>query len=146
MTQIKIVYDRHSYVTRRGDPNDRWARDDTDADTTIKGIEVVRDHDYFDITAPFEIDINKTYILLWAIYSTGDSFGHDGGQVEFIDLFESQTLAAQAAQEIEKQSDSYSVTYTREDGNETSFASPWHGYFERLQEVRLDVVRVTRLR
>lgn len=144
-THIRVDYDERRYVTRARSPGDEWDRDDTAADISINGIEIVPEARYRDITVPFDVDINKSYILLWADYNTGDSFGHDENYVEFIDLFET-IERAQAARKALENSTGYSCTYVREDGSEISTSIPWDGYFESLNELRLEVVSVSRYR
>ncbi|WEM34355.1 hypothetical protein [Xanthomonas phage X1] len=144
-THVRIDYDEHRYVTRAGSPDDRWDRDDTAADISINGIEIVSEAGYRDLSVPFDVDINKSYILLWADYNTGDSFGHDRNYVEFIDLFET-IERAQAARKALEEGTSYTRSYVREDGTGVSTSIPWAGYFESLNELRLDVVSVSRFR
>lgn len=147
MTHIAIDYTRHEYVTRERDPTDSWDRDCTAADIDIYGIELVLDGEksYRDISVPFEIDRNKSYLLLWADYNTGDSFGRDDNQVEFIDLFESIEKADAARKKLSDSTD-YSTKYTREDGTEITVHIPWQGYFESLNSLNIAVVRVTSIR
>lgn len=146
MTKIRIDYDNYRHITHHRDPKDDWDRDNTAGDINIHGIILVGENDYQDLTVPFDIDINKSYILLWADYSTGDSFGHDDNQVEFIDLFETMDRAIAARKAfLENNGDSYSCKYIREDGTEISVHVPWSGYFEHLNDLRLEVVHVTKI-
>lgn len=145
MPHIRVDYDRHEYVTRHGRADDQWDRDDTAAIIGINGIEVVSEPSYRDLSVPFEIDFNRSYLLLWADYNTGDSFGHDANRVEFIDLFETIERAEAARQKLSKATE-YSSGYTREDGTGISYHIPWNGYFESLNDINITVVRVTKIR
>jgi hypothetical protein len=139
MAYIQVDYNRYEYVTREGNPDDRWDRDDTAADITINDIRIVTTDQYHDIAVPFEIDPDKSYFLLWADYDAGDSFGNDANQVEFIDLFETEEKAVEAQKWLEKPE---SVGYIRENGAGVTLYKPWTGYFENLNSINVDIVRV----
>lgn len=84
ISNIKVDYNEVGTITRRGDPNDRWDRDDTASSYTINGIVKVGEDEYQDLTVPYEVEKNTNYFLLYCVYSTGDSFGHDAdGRIEF---------------------------------------------------------------
>lgn len=65
----------------------------------------------------------QTVFLVWAKYSTGDSFGHDGGQYELLEVHTDANTAHLRAEHFSKVTD-YSV--------------PWTGYFEHLDYVTVD--------
>src|SRR5210317_84780 len=82
-------------VTRAGDPDDEWDRDDTYTDHNIEGFRAAPEEDskYFDLVVPYEPEFDKEYYLLYAVYSTGDSFGHDDGSgIEYIGLYTENEL------------------------------------------------------
>lgn len=140
MSYVSILSDRHEYVTRHGDPNDRWDRDSTAATVSVKGIKQVDEKGYHDLAVPFDISHDKAYFLLWADYDTGDSFGRDGNRTEWVDLFQSIESAEKARKELLDGS-GYTRGYTRDDGTVIDFYVPWEGYFESLNDLRVDVVR-----
>lgn len=142
-SHIEVDYTRDVYVTIKRDPEDSWSRDSTAANITVHGIKLVKNAQYRDITVPFDVDINKSYILLWADYNTGDSFGSDRNLTEFIDLFETVEAAEAARKALETATGD--AQYTREDGSVVQMYVPWHGYFESLNSINLDLVRVTKL-
>lgn len=142
-SHIEVDYTRDVYVTIKRDPEDSWSRDSTAANITVHGIKLVKNAQYRDITVPFDVDINKSYILLWADYNTGDSFGSDRNLTEFIDLFETVEAAEAARKALETATGD--AQYTREDGSVVQMGVPWHGYFESLNSINLDLVRVTKL-
>lgn len=112
-----------------------WDRDSTDGQVTVYGIR--RSDVYPDIMTTFEPIVGKVYHLIWAQYSTGDSFGTDGGQYEFIDLFESEEAAKDLVSYLENIEDvNFDGNYIQEDGTEVRFYPPWIGYFEHLDFVK----------
>jgi hypothetical protein len=139
MTNIKVEYDAHMYVTRKGDPDDMWDRDSTDGDVYVNGIRVV-DDSYRDVSVPFDVDDDHNYYLLYAVYTTGDSFGSDGGNTEWIDLFRTRAAADAAKKSIEETTGSFSASYTRDDGTDIKIHIPWDGYFETLDELTVKKV------
>lgn len=148
---IQVDHSVHYTVTNEADPNDEWSADSTDANHTIRGIRLVNDQNYLDLTVPFVVEPGKDYFLLYATYTTGDSFSSHGGRLEFIDLFSTYEKGQAAKTEIQKSQLSRSknkdwkqqhgFNYTREDGSKISAEwAVWDGYFEHLE--RLCVVPV----
>ena len=66
--------------------------------------------------------------LVWAEYTTSDSFGSDGGNYELLEVFTN-------VEEAFKQKDFY------EGVNDDRY--PWCGYFERLDGVHVTTLRVS---
>lgn len=148
MSKINVLLDSRTYVTNPKNPNDSWDRDDTDTENSVRGIELVKNDSYSDLAVPFEVIPGKNYWLVWAEYSTADSFGRDGGNVEIIDLFTDYEKARACAERAEKAEESpcaqsFSFRYIREDGSELQQHCPWIGYFERLEMVHTELVFCT---
>jgi hypothetical protein len=151
-TNIRIIDDTHQCDTSEVDPDDNWSRADTDTSHSIEYIKIVDDKDYNDLVVPFKIDSQKNYFLLSVVYSTGNSFGHDGGQISFIELYSDLELAEQNRKEIEEHNHNFSDTYHSSKKNELKITNQagktyqcyccWIGYFERVEDVRIDTVRV----
>ena len=146
-TQIQVIDRVYTYVTREGDPEDRWDRDSTGESHDIQGIRVVDENDYFDLTVDFEVVDDRDYYLLYGIYSTGDSFGHDEGRIQFVDLYESREVAEENAKRLRKHNDGdsddgYTATLVTEEGKDHEFYVPWKRYFERLSYLEVEPVRV----
>jgi len=64
-----------------------------------------------------------------------------GYQVEFVDLFQTQE-AAQEAKDRLLSVGGCSGAYVRDDGTEIEVHIPWSGYFENLNELNVQAVRV----
>ena len=141
MTHIRVDYTSDRYETSEADPNDSWSRSSTAANNSVHGIDVVAEAGYRDITVPFDVLEGETYYLLWADYGTGDSFGHDDNQVEFIDLFRTYE-AAKAAHDALYDIRGFSGGYVRDDGTRISVHVPWNGYFECLHSINITEVSV----
>lgn len=131
---IRIMVETRHYVTRHGDPSDRWDRDDTDGsidsvnayyvdDTEDRGYRGMGwgDGDYDVDAKPGDI----VHIVL-AQYSTGDTFGRDGCQVSVMDVFKDNHDAVSLYMALKDVTD-FSVKH-----NGREYYIPWVGYFESL--------------
>ena len=134
----------------RYDTEDPNGRPNTSESHYIRGIKVVDATKYSNLEVGFKVVPNKTYYLLYAIYSTGDSFGHDDGRIAFIDMFESKKVADANAKRLEKHyraergygKNRYSVKLTNSTGKSYAYCPPWMGYFESLSNIEVKSVQV----
>jgi hypothetical protein len=136
-THVCVDYDTYSYITVESDPDDEWSRDSTAADIYINGLHVVSNHNYRDITVSFDVEPGKMYWLVWADYGTGDSFGRDDNKVEFVDLFINEEMAQAAAKSVE-----LNGKWIRQDGAKGMMYVPWEGYFEHLNSINVQGVKI----
>jgi hypothetical protein len=142
--KLEVMYDEHTTNLGGNDPDDRWTRDSTDRDITINGLTIV--DNCFDTVCQDDVVIGDQVGLLWATYSTGDSFGEDGGQTEFIQVLplSKMHILKQNAETImsANNADSQSVKLLDAYGETYKMGCPWYGYFERLQSVDIKVLTV----
>jgi len=147
---ISVVDDVYNSVTRSGDPDDQWDRDDTSTSHNVVGFEaaLADEGKYFDLTVPYEPEFDKDYHVLYVVYSSGDSFGHDEGYgIEFIGLYTESEL--ETANENQKriedhyrnQRDSYSVELLTPTGKTFQQHAPWIDYFGGLDYTDIKAVR-----
>ena len=76
-TDLAVHYKTREYVTRERNPDDQWDRDDTRSEHTMQFISIAREGSWNTISYPGEVKPGDKVYLLFAVYSTGDSFGHD---------------------------------------------------------------------
>lgn len=144
-TFIRVIDGTTTTVIREGDGKMWGDRECTSTSHDITGIEVVKEHAYRDLTVNFEVTPNETYYLLYAVYNTGDSFGWDDGAITFIDLFKTHEKAEAALHVIgqgHKNKSDRLNRYEAEDGKMIDIYRPWEGYFERLQYIKIDTVKI----
>lgn len=145
LTKVKVIdHIIHSEDDSMVDYDDDscWIRADTYEDHHITGITVCGKDEYADIEVAFPIDDNKTYYLVYAIYDTGDSFGRDYGKLEVVGLFQNKDKA-EAVKNVCKDSEEFSSLILKtEDDVEYDYYPPWYGFFEHLQGVYVQIVRV----
>lgn len=155
---IEIDVSTYTQTTRHADPTDKWDRDSTAVETHINGIRIKTDKDYRDISLSFQPESGKTYYLLHATYSTGDSFGSDDGCKLYFELYRDEELAKRAHEQLEehhrayaaldkskktlKQFSPYSCEITVDGGSKQTVHIPYHGYFEGLDSIEITPVEV----
>lgn len=150
-TYLSVNSSCHEYVTREGNREDPWDRDDTSCDWSFHDVSIVGSNSSFDLIAPFDLKSGDRVWVVLAVYSTGDSFGHDDRACcEYIDVFLDENKALDCVRAIEKTSGSrwddnteYASKWVREDGSEGKLDYvPWNGYFESLDFVNCERLEV----
>lgn len=138
---IKIDYSVHTENVGGYDSEDDWSRDSYEGTVYVKGFNVVGEKDYHDF--PINFDPKNGIYLVYVVYTTGDSFGYDGGQVEFITAYDSAEKAEENAKKIRdhynqykaNETSDYSVSLKDNDGNTFQQYASWEGYFEHIDEL-----------
>jgi hypothetical protein len=163
MGKVEVIKNCTEFVTRERNAQDSWDRGDTSTDWTIHGIKSSRAS--YDLIVPFDVKFGKRYHLLYAIYSTGDSFGHnERACFEAIGVYEdtAESLAmafenkrrieghyyvyGRSAQflpdppSVEDYPEQFSITLLNSKGEEFKMHVPWCGYFESLEELEIKEV------
>lgn len=116
-----------------------------------------------DIVTDIDVPVDGTAYLVYVVWSTGDSFGHDACKnLTAVHLFDSREKAEACAKAIEDHAElkrrleyqtrktresrgfsEFSVKYIGNDGTEMTEYAGWNGYFESVD--RVDVEQVTHL-
>lgn len=142
-TNIKIIDDEYTQITREADRNDEWGADDTATSHHIRGFKVTEAKQYWDLIVGYDVKPEVAYYLVYVLYSTGDSFSHHTGRITFIDMYQTIEEAEKAVKVIEKgvnDDDKYSINYIDNSGNDAKMYCPWIGYFESLEDVNIEIV------
>lgn len=157
---LKVMHEGFSEETSEVDPDDRWSRASTSTSWSVDGIALEKE--YPDVTACFPVVKGDGVYLVYVVYSTGDTFGHDeNSTIVFVDLFLDEKKADVAASTIREHSDAgsrlseyrltakerqrlvgkykdrFSVDIVRENGKTMSVHAGWNGYFESLSYVEV---------
>ena len=106
---------------------------------------IEKDNTCPDVTSDYNFAEGTTAFLVWAIWTTGDSFGeHAGGNAEAIWLFETIDAARELENKLRKVPDMEPIKYTSLDKQKIHirYGLPWSGYFEHLDEIRITPVIV----
>lgn len=161
-TGLKIRTSQYGDITQAADPEDSWSRDSTHTSWTVEAVEP--EPKYPDVTACFPVPEGTTVYLLYLVYSTGDSFGHDeDGRIAFVDVWTTREKAEAAATIVREHADwykgvntrwspmtkeerlkyekkfdnAYQVTVIRENGEPLQTYASWNGYFESVSYIEV---------
>jgi hypothetical protein len=139
MTSIRVLHTSRSYVTRAASSDDRWDRDDTHTDHSVTGLEIGEDHHRLSIP---DAEPGEILHLVYAVYSTADSFGRDDDQCfEPILVHRDLDLAnrnASALAAVDRDAGyGARVELIMDDGTPLPYTLPWLGYFESLSFVEV---------
>ncbi|NJO58777.1 MAG: hypothetical protein HC836_10645 [Richelia sp. RM2_1_2] len=132
-------------------PDDSYGkRPSTRTEHNILGIY---EAEHGDLVTALDLKVGDTAFLLYAVWSTGDSFGHDDGKylttIHLFDSREKAELARKAILDHNRANDingnnpvSYTVVYLDNDGKPQTECASWVGYFESLDDVEIEEVIV----
>lgn len=136
MTMLSAVAKGCTRETSEADPNDSWDRPDTVFDLEEVYVELAPEGaqhvGMFD--EHFEVDgvgPGDTVHVVYAAYSTGDTFGNDDGQITFMDIFTDEAKAERLAAALREVKD-YDLSFEG-----TDYYIPFNGYFESLEGVKV---------
>jgi hypothetical protein len=135
---IRIIDEVDIEITRAA-TEDQWDDNDTYTNHSIKGF--VLDDSYGDLYLSSKPEANKDYFLLYALYSTGDSFHYEDNVIAFIDLYKTQEDAL-VVKDILSKSKEYSAKVKDNEGNILTYNCPWLGYFERLRSLEIESIQL----
>lgn len=135
---LKLTYYDNVSITRAADPTDEWDRDDT---YTERGdFKLVLSEKYPDVYLD-DAKLGDHVYLIFAEYSTGDSFGYDeNARVEIISVHRSKDLAEKNRAMLASinKHDGYKTFIELDNGKEMQIHVPWTGYFESLTELHCE--------
>lgn len=146
---LRIETTSHTEVVREADPDQEWDGDDLAHYYSVEGW-TAQNKDSYGTTFPMEgkIDKNKTYWLVYVIYSTGDSFHRESGCFEAVHVFEDANDADALAEALKKDyenKDDYNyepLNVNLPSGREIEvYTGTWKGFFESLEGVHVESVR-----
>ena len=93
------------------------------------------------IPIDFVPSVDETYYLLYAIITTGDSFGYDKfGNFEIIGLYKNYEEARINLNNLKMVDDKTTSTTITINDNEVKMSIPWSGYFEFLEKIKIKEV------
>ena len=135
-TDLAVNYRTTSWVTRERNPDDEWDRDNTASEHTLQSIMIAGQPGYSTLAYPGKVLPGEKVYLVYAVYSTGDSFGHDEDRcVELVSVHKNIDVA-RANLELIKNSHSNDYTHqlvlSQDNGQTWKISPPWCGYFETL--------------
>lgn len=177
MTEISVIKEKWSSQTRDPYPEDEWDRGNTSSSWTVDDFIQIYEPDHrrygwmeMDLDVPFEVTSGTKYYLMYVVYSTGDSFGHDENAcIEFCGLYTDISIAQENENRIRAHYDwakyksatwrtgnppkrpkfvpekygEFNVMLRTDDGKEEyELHVPWTGYFESMSYLEIKEVQL----
>jgi hypothetical protein len=142
-TPVKYLHlntESYTDVTREADPDDEWGADDTNTSWSLRGIMLSDTDGQHALPADFPVEIGETVYVVYAIYSTGDSFHHaDGEYLEVLSFHKDSARAYRNKAAAEgPRKDRHDMTIEFDSGAKVQRYCPWDGYFESLDRVDVE--------
>lgn len=133
-------------VTREADPDDSWGADDTSTSWTVNGISLSDKDGHQALPADFPVEVGDTVYVVYAVYSTGDSFHRaDGEYLEVLSFHKNSAIAYKNKASAEgPRKDRHDMTIEFDSGAKVQRYCPWDGYFESLDSVSVESFIVKR--
>lgn len=139
MKYVELERSSEMHETSRPDPEDEWDRANTRTTWYVEGLSLHDEDAYGRLPVDFEVSNGDELFAVYAVYSTGDSFGHDDcSDLEFIDVFKDFEKAKKCVDDIKATTGRHSAAYTKENGQVVQVHIPWDGYFEHLDELTVE--------
>jgi hypothetical protein len=154
--KIGVRVDSESWDNNDGeDSNERYRyRGTTTTRWDVRGLKLIESNEdrygrgiHEIVEVNFEPHKGKLYHLLYAVYSTGDSFGHDEGRCfEVIGLYKSRKVADENLKRLHEGKPSVKGDWGAElvsmkfEGTKKphNYYRPWGGYFDRLDRLEVE--------
>ncbi len=138
MGYLELIYSSYSEDTSEVDPEDSWDRPNTATTYDVRGLKLVDQDGYKRLPVDDDVSVGDDLWVVYAVYSTGDTFGHDeGGGFEWLSYHRTEEAAQKAKSDDEQGSD----FITLDNGKQQKFYRSWDGYFESLDS--LEIKRLT---
>ena len=101
--------------------------------------DVTKTDTYPDITSSLDIKEGELCFVVWAEWSSGDSFGHGvNSNTEALAIFKDPESAKMFKKEVESITEYSRESFVTPDGQEHDIYCPWTGYFEELTEIHIE--------
>lgn len=137
----------HSYYSKK--QWGEWESAYTNRFGSIRRLDDHQDNVLPDVTSQLDLKRGDPVYVVWAEWSTGDSFGHsENSESEAFAVFADSYSAEQFSKylqeytvdEKERWGEPWTVYYEAPDGQKIHHSKilPWDGFFESLTEVHID--------
>lgn len=151
--KVTVSVSTYEEITEEADPDDSWDRANTeksiDGWSAVKSdAKVTDDYWYMDETITVEVpeDTDEVFAV-YVVYSTGDTFGYDAGQVSIADVFDNEDDAHDLRDKYKEFDNTggygrNSIVPVDFEWNGKRYGIPWAGYFEHLEHVGVETIKV----
>lgn len=136
---LELMVDSQTDETSEPDPDDRWDRASTSTNWFVNGVRIrEKDSGEHCLKADFDVKAGDIVHCLYAIYSSGDSFGHDAGySLEVLSFHKDAALAKKNLDAVAGARSSHMMEIETDSGGKFERYCPWDGYFESLDSIEV---------
>lgn len=129
--------DKDSYCEQIREPeSDIWDRGDSSTSYTLNSVVICDPSKSYDLMYDGNLTIGERLYVVYAIYSTGDSFGIDeDGCIDFISVHKDSKIAEANVKLLTTCKEGIKIML--DGGYPMRYYPPWLGYFESLSYVRI---------
>lgn len=143
---LRLKTSSDTYITQDADPEDEWSRDSVGKNWSIEGVELSRADGEHCLAPDFPAAVGDEVYAVYAVYSTGDTFGHeDGAYLEVISFHKSKEIAEKNLAAMSSHAGGQ-MTIHFDGGGVVGRYCPWDGYFESLDYARCELFIVEAMR
>jgi hypothetical protein len=136
--ELYCDYDQTSYNVGGHDQNDEWSRDSSEGDYWVTGVRLSGGFRDVVESAPGETFKEGDEVhVVYVVYTTGDTFGSDGGHSSLLVATKDIEIALAAEAWAKKVNDFGTCDEEWARGMKSPPYPAWVGYFERLDAVRI---------
>lgn len=144
VSRLRVDRDSQVHITRQADPNERWDADDTCTNWNVERLYLISIDGDGDVIADFAVSAGDLLYLVYAVYSTGNSFGSDtNAAIDFISVHRTEEQAKAVQQVLRDKKSKYdkrgnfdwTALIPLDSGVIFPYHCPWLGYFESLTDV-----------
>lgn len=136
--KLYCAYDQTHHNVGGLDPEDSWSRDSYDGDYWVTGVHLSGGmRDEVETPKGESFEVGDTVHVAYVVYTTGDTFGSDGGNSAML-VATADIEVARAAEKWAHQANIYG--YCEESwavGMESPPYPSWSGYFEHVDDIRI---------
>lgn len=109
----------------------------------LSGVGIEKNYGHRKVAVDFDVQIGDVVFVLWAEWSTGDSFGKSKcGSADVIHIFKNPKLALAAKDKLKDESTDPTVEFETDSGQLLKCYRPWCDYFDNLEEVNVAAVLI----
>lgn len=133
-------------VTRERNPDDQWDADDTQTSWYPEAVLLTDCDSEHAMPADFDVQVGDMVHVVYAVYSSGDSFcSLEGCNLEILSVHKNEDIArsnAKLAREAKEGvgkdwEENWNITLDTDSGVKLKFHCPWFDYFESLDYVEV---------
>lgn len=140
---VRVIVETDTWVTEEPEDSDepysyRGATDGRVVDVQVQTTDTPANESWYgDAVFAIDAEIGDTVYAVVVDYSTGDTFGRDGGYYQVLDVFTSDEDAVNLRQLAEEYDDASNGRVFRDDltYKGKKYYAAWVGYFEYTNEI-----------